>query len=184
MPPRRDLLGEAVAPATHNYDALLVRIDHERPPFFGKAVRRGCGEWPGAESNCRHADFQSAALPTELPGRAIREKNLAGRVERWECHASARQRRQLLIDHRRPRRASLPEIETSGAAVAPWDCEPYFPPMPHPRFPNLTVLDHPLIQHKLTILRDKDTPTRNFKQLVNELAMLMAYEVTKDLALE
>ena len=56
--------------------------------------------------------------------------------------------------------------------------------MPHPKFPNLTVLDHPLIQHKLSILRDKDTPTRDFKQLVNEIAMLMAYEVTKDLPLE
>src|SRR5438876_4590143 len=56
--------------------------------------------------------------------------------------------------------------------------------MPHPNFPNLTVLDHPLIQHKLSILRDKNTPTRDFKQLVNEIAMLMAYEVTKDLPLE
>src|SRR3989441_6896533 len=56
--------------------------------------------------------------------------------------------------------------------------------MPHPQFPNLTVLGHPLIQHKLTILRDKSTTTRDFKQLVNEIAMLMAYEVTKDLALE
>ncbi len=50
--------------------------------------------------------------------------------------------------------------------------------------PNLTVLAHPLIQHKLTILRDKRTSTRDFKQLVNEIAMLMAYEVTKDIALE
>ena len=50
--------------------------------------------------------------------------------------------------------------------------------------PNLTVLSHPLIQHKLTILRDKRTSTRDFKQLVNEIAMLMAYEVTKDLPLE
>src|SRR5216110_341362 len=56
--------------------------------------------------------------------------------------------------------------------------------MPQPEFPNLTVLDHPLIRHKLTILRDKHTPTRDFKQLVNEIAMLMAYEVTKDLPLE
>src|SRR3989449_7092204 len=56
--------------------------------------------------------------------------------------------------------------------------------MPHPDFPNLTVLSHPLIQHKLTILRDKRTSTRDFKQLVNEIAMLMAYEVTKDLPLE
>jgi len=56
--------------------------------------------------------------------------------------------------------------------------------MPRPEFPNLTVLSHPLIQHKLTILRDKRTSTRDFKQLVNEIAMLMAYEVTKDLPLE
>src|SRR5438477_10352110 len=56
--------------------------------------------------------------------------------------------------------------------------------MPHPQFPNLTVLAHPLIQHKLAILRDKHTTTRDFKQLVTESAMLMAYEVTKDLPLE
>ena len=56
--------------------------------------------------------------------------------------------------------------------------------MPHPKFPNLSVLDHPLIQHKLSILREKTTTTRDFKQLVNEIAMLMAYEVTKDLPLE
>jgi uracil phosphoribosyltransferase len=56
--------------------------------------------------------------------------------------------------------------------------------MPHPRFPNLTVLDHPLIQHKLTILRDRRTSTRDFSDLADEIAMLMAYEVTKDLPLE
>ena len=56
--------------------------------------------------------------------------------------------------------------------------------MPHPEFPNLTVLDHPLIQHKLTILRDRNTATRDFKQLVNEIAMLMAYEATQDLPVE
>ena len=39
--------------------------------------------------------------------------------------------------------------------------------MGHLDFPNLTVLDHPLIQHKLTILRDKRTGTRDFKQLVS-----------------
>lgn len=50
--------------------------------------------------------------------------------------------------------------------------------------PNLTVLTHPLIQHKLTILRDRETSTRDFKQLVSEIAMLMAYEVTKDLSTE
>ena len=52
------------------------------------------------------------------------------------------------------------------------------------RFPNLTVLGHPLIQHKLTILRDRTTSKKAFKELVDEIAMLMAFEVTKDLALE
>ncbi len=51
-------------------------------------------------------------------------------------------------------------------------------------FPNLTVLDHPLIQHKLSILRDRETSTRDFKQLVSEIATLMAYEATQDLATE
>ncbi|HEX4560509.1 MAG TPA: uracil phosphoribosyltransferase [Gemmatimonadales bacterium] len=55
--------------------------------------------------------------------------------------------------------------------------------MPQP-LPNLTVLAHPLIQHKLTLLRDKRTSTRDFKLLASEIAMLMAYEVTKDLPLE
>jgi uracil phosphoribosyltransferase len=53
--------------------------------------------------------------------------------------------------------------------------------MPDPTFSNLTLLGHPLIQHKVTLLRDRRTGTRDFKQLVNEIAMLMAYEVTKDL---
>ena len=56
--------------------------------------------------------------------------------------------------------------------------------MTAPAFPNLTVLSHPLIQHKLTLLRDRGTTTRDFKQLVGEIATLMAYEVTKDLATE
>ena len=56
--------------------------------------------------------------------------------------------------------------------------------MASPRFPNLTLLDHPLIQHKLSLLRDRRTPTRDFAGLVNEIATLMAYEVTKDLPTE
>jgi uracil phosphoribosyltransferase len=53
-----------------------------------------------------------------------------------------------------------------------------------PPFPNLTVLDHPLIQHKLHHLRSRFTPKMLFKELVDEIAMLMAYEVTRDLPLE
>lgn len=56
--------------------------------------------------------------------------------------------------------------------------------MPTPRLSNLTVLDHPLIQHKLTLLRDQRTSTKDFKQLVGEIAMLMAYEMTKELPLQ
>lgn len=51
-------------------------------------------------------------------------------------------------------------------------------------FPNLTILDHPLITHKVTVLRQRETSKKKFKELVDEIAMLMAYEVTKDLALE
>ena len=52
------------------------------------------------------------------------------------------------------------------------------------RFPNLTVLDHPLIQHKLAVLRDRETSKKTFRALVDEISMLMGYEVTKDLRLE
>ncbi|HET7275429.1 MAG TPA: uracil phosphoribosyltransferase [Longimicrobiaceae bacterium] len=51
-------------------------------------------------------------------------------------------------------------------------------------FPNLTILDHPLIRHKLTVLRCVDTPKKQFKELVDEISMLMAYELTSDLPLE
>ena len=46
---------------------------------------------------------------------------------------------------------------------------------------NLHVIDHPLVQHKLTLMRQKDASTKSFRTLLNELAMLMAYEVTRDM---
>ncbi len=50
--------------------------------------------------------------------------------------------------------------------------------------PNSQVhlLDHPLVQHKLTLMRKKDASTNSFRRLLNELSMLMAYEVTRDMA--
>ncbi|MGD9295616.1 MAG: uracil phosphoribosyltransferase [Roseobacter sp.] len=48
---------------------------------------------------------------------------------------------------------------------------------------HLTVVDHPLVQHKLTIMRDKSTPTAVFRQLLREISQLLAYEVTRDLPL-
>ena len=49
---------------------------------------------------------------------------------------------------------------------------------------KVTVIDHPLVQHKLALLRDKETGTKAFRELVGELAMLMGYEVTRDLPLQ
>src|SRR5690606_31794039 len=52
-----------------------------------------------------------------------------------------------------------------------------------PELPGLTVVSHPLVRHKLALLRDQATPTKIFKELVDEIAMLMAYEATADLPL-
>ena len=48
---------------------------------------------------------------------------------------------------------------------------------------HLTVVSHPLVQHKLTIMRDKATSTSTFRQLLREISLLLAYEVTRDLKL-
>ncbi len=48
----------------------------------------------------------------------------------------------------------------------------------------LHIVDHPLITHKLTIMRNKDTGSKDFRQLLDEIAMLMGYELTRDLPLE
>lgn len=49
---------------------------------------------------------------------------------------------------------------------------------------KFTVLNHPLIQHKLTIIRNKNTGTKVFREVANEIAELMVYEITRDLPLE
>lgn len=49
---------------------------------------------------------------------------------------------------------------------------------------KVCVFDHPLIQHKLSIMRDKNTSVKEFRELVSEIAMLMCYEATRDLPLE
>jgi uracil phosphoribosyltransferase len=46
---------------------------------------------------------------------------------------------------------------------------------------NVTVVDHPLVQHKLSLMRRKETPTAQFRQLIREISMLLGYEVTRDL---
>ena len=49
---------------------------------------------------------------------------------------------------------------------------------------GVTVVDHPLVQHKLTLMRERDRSTKGFRQLLNEIGMLLCYEVTRDLPLE
>ena len=49
---------------------------------------------------------------------------------------------------------------------------------------NVTVVDHPLVQHKLTLMRTEDRSTKSFRQLLNEIGMLLCYEVTRDLPTE
>jgi uracil phosphoribosyltransferase len=48
---------------------------------------------------------------------------------------------------------------------------------------NVTVVDHPLVQHKLALMRRKETSTAEFRQLLKEISLLLAYEVTRDLPL-
>lgn len=50
--------------------------------------------------------------------------------------------------------------------------------------PKVHIMDHPLIQHKMSYIRDKNTSTKVFRELVDEVGMLMAYEVTRELELE
>lgn len=55
--------------------------------------------------------------------------------------------------------------------------------MIHPKFSNLHIINHPLIQHKLTQMRKVNTPKQEFRQLLREIALLMGYEITRDLPL-
>lgn len=49
---------------------------------------------------------------------------------------------------------------------------------------NVTIIDHPLVQHKLSMIRDKNTNTKEFRELVSEITVLMGYEVTRDMPLK
>jgi uracil phosphoribosyltransferase len=51
-------------------------------------------------------------------------------------------------------------------------------------FSNVNVVAHPLVQHKLSLMREKDLSTKNFREILNEIGMLLCYEVTRDLPLE
>src|SRR3984957_3307875 len=57
-------------------------------------------------------------------------------------------------------------------------------PIGTPRPQILTIVDHPLVQHKLSLMRKRDTNTSKFRLLMREISLLLAYEATRDLALE
>ncbi len=75
------------------------------------------------------------------------------------------------------------EGENSSISSMTTTPDPHGPPQPSSEI-ALSVVQHPLVQHKLTLLRDRSTPKKIFKELVDEIAMLMAYEATADLVLE
>jgi hypothetical protein len=94
-------------------------------------------------------------------------------------------------DHNLGVLATRPAGSVAGMAPAPASRNPRLV-MPPDRLgsaermvvPNLTVVDHPLIRHKLAVLRDRDTSKKTFRALVDEISMLMGYEATKDLPLQ
>jgi len=86
------------------------------------------------------------------------------------CRPAAR-RTDFRIETNRPEST---RIDLSPAARAPAMTQ-------DSRFPNLFILDHPLIQHKLSHMRDRDTSTRTFRELLREITLLMGYEITRNL---
>ena len=66
-----------------------------------------------------------------------------------------------------------------------WVTHPFCITMTTPTLPdNVHVITHPLVQHKLTLMRKKDASTNSFRRLLNELSSLMAYEVCRDMPLQ
>lgn len=68
--------------------------------------------------------------------------------------------------------------------IYPTTHPPTYPPTHSSPMPDLHLIDHPLIQHKLTLMRRAETSTAKFRTLLREISLLMAYEVTRDLPLK
>ena len=95
-----------------------------------------------------------------------------------------------IAKHRRPNSGAPPHHHPKRRhRILNAECGMQIPPtLPHstypPPMPTVTLIDHPLIQHKLTLMRQKDTSTAKFRQLLSEISMLLAYEVTRDMPLK
>ena len=92
------------------------------------------------------------------------------------------------LDHRRRARRTTPTSPAlRGRAEALCEQRPLYPGfrgLHDVRRVSVTEVTHPLVQHKLSYLRDKDTPTVHFRKLVEEVTLLLTYEATKDLPTE
>src|SRR3954467_11986420 len=98
---------------------------------------------------------QVAALPARSRHPGVRSALCAREARRWLAADCGRQRRHRILT------ARLGDF-----------------------MQGVTVVDHPLVQHKLTLMRDKQRSTKGFRELMHEIGMLLCYEVTRDLPLE
>src|SRR5688500_19011223 len=119
------------------------------------ARSHGRGGSPPARS------FERRAAPGARPGRG----HLGGRAGAGLCQARGR------------RAATQGKKRRNGVLTMTQSAHP--PALP----PNVHVIDHPLVQHKLSLMRQKDRSTSSFRSLLAEISMLLAYELTRDLAL-
>jgi uracil phosphoribosyltransferase len=125
-----------------------------------------------------HSKVQHDGLPVDTEN-VTGTRHLSGCAMEEKFHYRLPPLVSLTADHTRLLKRGMSLVFCHGREISslrPMDTTP--------EFPTLRIVSHPLIQHKLSILRDRETPTKIFKELVDEIAMLMAYEATSDLSLE
>jgi len=163
-----------------------------RPQHQGRLLRRLAA---------RLREERRSRRATCAGGRSTRRRGRSGRPpsapagHRRQCRSRQTRRRIVeglaLAANRRHWWTLPPSLCGYGAvrALEPVDCKACAPCfrgnliMQQPKR-NLTVVDHPLVQHKLSLMRDRTTSTAEFRRLLREISLLLAYEATRDLPLE
>ncbi len=164
---------------TGGTDTHLVQLDLRRDRVDGS--RR-----PGASRR-----VQADREPQHRPVRRAAADGRLGRPARHAGRDDPRLRRGRLprggLDHRRVARRELEcrrPPRPGARALRQAAALPGFPRLHHVRVLSVTEVRHPLVQHKLSYLRDRETPTVHFRKLVEEITLLLTYEATKDLPTE
>ena len=180
---RRRALGGADVPRSrrshrrHRHPSAAARPARDR--LDGRR-RRGAARRGEADRQPQHGSLRRASTDRRL-GRPHRH---AGGDDAWLRRGGlprGRPDHRRRARRRRPRRARRP----SRGAVRQAAALPGLPRLHHVRMSNASrEVEHPLVQHKLSYLRDKETPTVHFRKLVNELTLLLTYEATKDFPTE